>query len=66
MNKIESNSILFDTDIDDISKDTLQELYQVILKIRKVELRIEDLYSEDEMRTPVHLYIGQEAIADIR
>ncbi|MEW6101516.1 MAG: thiamine pyrophosphate-dependent dehydrogenase E1 component subunit alpha [Candidatus Omnitrophota bacterium] len=39
----------------------LIELYKSMLKIRKVELRIEELYSQDEMKTPVHLCIGQEA-----
>jgi acetoin:2,6-dichlorophenolindophenol oxidoreductase subunit alpha len=34
-----------------------------MLRIRKVQLRIESEYSLDEMKTPVHLCIGQEAIA---
>lgn len=34
-----------------------------MLKIRRFEERIIDLYPEQQMRTPVHLYIGQEAIA---
>lgn len=35
----------------------------MMLKIRLVEERIVELYSKQDMRTPVHLYIGQEAIA---
>lgn len=34
-----------------------------MLRIRKVQLRIESLYHLDEMKTPVHLCIGQEAVA---
>ena len=34
-----------------------------MLRIRRVEERIADLYPEQEMRCPVHLCIGQEAIA---
>lgn len=38
-------------------------LYKTMLRIRLVELKIEELYPEDEMKTPIHLCIGQEAIA---
>jgi pyruvate dehydrogenase E1 component alpha subunit len=38
-------------------------LYREMARIRKVQLRIESLYHLDEMKTPIHLYIGQEAIA---
>jgi len=55
--------LIFDTKISDIPKEVLRELYRMMLKIRKVELKISELYHEDEMRTPVHLYIGQEAVA---
>ncbi|MBI4394852.1 MAG: thiamine pyrophosphate-dependent dehydrogenase E1 component subunit alpha [Candidatus Omnitrophica bacterium] len=40
----------------------LQELYRRMLQIRKVEEKIAELYPEQEMRCPVHLCIGQEAI----
>lgn len=46
-----------------ISKEKLLELYRTMLRIRLVELKIEELYSEDEMKTPVHLCIGQEAVS---
>ena len=39
------------------------KFYFSMLRIRMVEERIADLYSEQEMRCPVHLSIGQEAIA---
>jgi TPP-dependent pyruvate/acetoin dehydrogenase alpha subunit/galactokinase/mevalonate kinase-like predicted kinase len=43
--------------------DTRTELYRRMRLIRKVELRIEAEYPKDEMVTPVHLCIGQEAVA---
>lgn len=39
------------------------ELYHAMLRIRLVEERIAALYPEQEMRCPVHLCIGQEAVA---
>ena len=54
---------MFDTNTNDISKEVLLELYKTMLKIRKVELKVDELYHEDEMKTPVHLCIGQEAVA---
>jgi len=42
---------------------TSQELFFSMLRIRMVEEKIAELYSEQEMRCPVHLSIGQEAIA---
>ena len=44
------------------SLELLQQLYIEMLRIRMVEDRIADLYAEKEMRCPVHLCIGQEAI----
>ncbi len=38
-------------------------LYRAMLRIRLVEERIVALYPEQEMRCPVHLCIGQEAVA---
>lgn len=40
-----------------------KDLFYSMLRIRKVEERIEELYLENEMRTPIHLCIGQEAVA---
>ncbi len=39
------------------------ELYRQMARIREVEERISALYGEREMRCPVHLCIGQEAVA---
>ena len=55
--------IIYDTNINDISDKVLKELYRVMLKIQKVELKVDELYHEDEMKTPVHLCLGQEAVA---
>ena len=38
------------------------KLYKNIYKIREVEKKISSLYAEQQMRCPVHLSIGQEAI----
>lgn len=43
--------------------DELRRLYYEMLRIRLVEERITALYFEQEMRCPVHLSIGQEAVA---
>ena len=42
---------------------SFKQLYFSMLRIRMIEERIADLYSEQEMRCPIHLSIGQEAIA---
>lgn len=46
-----------------IENDKKIELFYSMLRIRRVQERIEARYLEDNMRTPVHLCIGQEAIA---
>jgi TPP-dependent pyruvate/acetoin dehydrogenase alpha subunit len=38
-------------------------IFNKMLRIRRIQERIESLYLQDEMKTPVHLYNGQEAIA---
>lgn len=45
-----------------VHKNKMVELYITMLRIRLVELKIEELYPQDEMKTPIHLCIGQEAI----
>ena len=40
-----------------------KEMYFAMLRIRMVEEKIAELYYEQEMRCPVHLSIGQEAVA---
>ena len=43
--------------------DILKRLFFQMLRIRMIEERIADVYPEQEMRCPVHLSIGQEAVA---
>ena len=40
-----------------------KKLYYEMVRIRMVEKKIAELYHEQEIRCPVHLSIGQEAIA---
>ena len=47
----------------DISKKMLIHLYKLMLRIRRFEEKIVDVYCDQDMKTPVHLYIGQEAVA---
>ena len=49
--------------IDDIPAIMLKNMYITMLRIRRMEEKIVELYPEQEMRCPTHLYIGQEAIA---
>jgi pyruvate dehydrogenase E1 component alpha subunit len=46
-----------------IPVQTLKEMFIVMIKIRRVEEKLIELYPAQDMRTPIHLYIGQEAIA---
>ena len=45
-----------------MNRDTAIKIYFEILRIRKIELEISKKYSEQKMRCPVHLSVGQEAI----
>ena len=47
----------------DISPETLLELYRMMLVIRQTEERLAEALLADEIRCPVHLYTGQEAVA---
>ena len=40
----------------------LADLYRSMLRIRRIE-EIERRYHQDQMKTPIHLVIGQEATA---
>lgn len=42
--------------------ETLKQFYFQMLRIRRVEEKIAELYPRQEMRCPVHLCIGQEAV----
>ncbi len=46
-----------------ITPDELKRLYRVMLRIRRVEEALAHRYTEQQMRCPMHLCIGQEAIA---
>ncbi len=46
-----------------LHSDSKRSMYREMLRIRMVQERIEAEYLEDRMRTPVHLCVGQEAIA---
>ena len=41
----------------------LRQMYLTMLRIRRFEERVADLVEAGEIKTPCHLYIGQEAIA---
>ena len=45
------------------TKKILHRFYYQMLRIRMIEEKISELYAEKEMRCPVHLSVGQEAIA---
>jgi TPP-dependent pyruvate/acetoin dehydrogenase alpha subunit len=51
------------TTMTDIPKKTLIRLYKLMLRIRRFEEKIVSVYCDQDMKTPVHLYIGQEAVA---
>ncbi|HEX5444985.1 MAG TPA: thiamine pyrophosphate-dependent dehydrogenase E1 component subunit alpha [Pirellulales bacterium] len=46
-----------------MQRDLTRQLYRTMLRIRLVEKGIAASYAEQQMRCPVHLCIGQEAIA---
>jgi pyruvate dehydrogenase E1 component alpha subunit len=46
-----------------MENEKLIELYKMMVLIRMVENRIAEEYKYDEIKTPIHLSIGQEAIA---
>src|SRR5258705_12127492 len=46
---------------DRYSQDFHRALFRSMLRIRHIEEAIESRYQEDEMKTPIHLVIGQEA-----
>jgi TPP-dependent pyruvate/acetoin dehydrogenase alpha subunit len=44
-----------------VSPDLLRRLFREMLRIRLIEEEIERRYHQDQMKTPIHLVIGQEA-----
>jgi len=67
MNNTKNYTVKLDKSVDTISQDFGKnneiKLYGEMLNIRLIEEKISDEYHNDDMKTPVHLYIGQEAIA---
>ena len=49
--------------VKDIQDRTLLKMYSTMVKIRRFEEKIADLILEEKIKTPCHLYIGQEAVA---
>jgi len=47
----------------DTPENILQEMYKVMVRIRKFEEKLGELIIKGEIKTPCHLYIGQEAVA---
>ncbi|HEY4675071.1 MAG TPA: thiamine pyrophosphate-dependent dehydrogenase E1 component subunit alpha [Candidatus Bathyarchaeia archaeon] len=48
----------------DVPTDVLQKMYVTMVKIRKFEEKVAELLcTREELTTPCHLYIGQEAVA---
>lgn len=46
-----------------LDQATLSELYQVMLRIRLAEEKIAEIYPSDQIQSPIHLSVGQEAVA---
>ncbi len=49
--------------IEEMHRELMKMLYKKMLEIRIFEERIAELVEQGEVKTPCHLYIGQEAIA---
>ncbi|MBU0762629.1 MAG: thiamine pyrophosphate-dependent dehydrogenase E1 component subunit alpha [Candidatus Altiarchaeota archaeon] len=47
----------------DGGSEKLLECYRLMLKIRLFEEKVSDLFEGDKIKSPTHLYIGQEAVA---
>ncbi len=46
-----------------MNNNTAKQLLFKMYRIREVELKIAEMYSEQDMRCPIHLSVGQEAVA---
>ncbi|NCA96509.1 MAG: thiamine pyrophosphate-dependent dehydrogenase E1 component subunit alpha, partial [Methanomicrobia archaeon] len=46
-----------------IPQEKLWNMFLSLAKVRKTQLKIEEHYHEDQMKTPVHLCLGQEAVS---
>lgn len=45
------------------SRETLLGLYRAMARMRLAEEKVAELYPQQEMRCPVHLHVGQEAVS---
>lgn len=45
------------------TREEFERLYRTMLRIRRVEERVAEIYPSDKIQSPVHLSIGQEAVA---
>ncbi len=61
--KTKTDMTIGEEELKKIPRNTLLELYTTMLTIRMFEEKIVELYPAQEMKCPVHLCIGQEAIA---
>jgi pyruvate dehydrogenase E1 component alpha subunit len=50
-------------DASDLEAETFERLYRALRRIRRVEEEIARIYPSDKIKSPVHLSIGQEAVA---
>src|SRR5690242_2499116 len=48
---------------DSLPLDTKLRLYRSVLRLRRSEETLAELYTQQQMRTPTHFGIGQEAVA---
>ncbi|MFC1917803.1 thiamine pyrophosphate-dependent dehydrogenase E1 component subunit alpha [Chloroflexota bacterium] len=58
-----STSINYKLESGSVPPEVLRDLYHTMLRIQKTEEAIASLYHDDEMKTPIHLCLGQEAVS---
>lgn len=46
-----------------VNQEVIERLYKSMLLIRRIEMRIAEIYHTDAIKSPVHLSVGQESIA---
>ncbi len=49
--------------VEDLSGELQIRLYKAVLRLRQIEEALAELYKQQEMRTPTHFGVGQEAVA---
>ena len=53
----------FGVHTNEIKPELMKKIFNSMLRIRRIEEAIEEEYPKDQMKTPIHLVIGQEATA---